>query len=192
MSRFTDLFNFKKMFCGIGTSIFLDDAIIINNYPFEPSIFFTKSKIDLNDSFEICYETFPPFIKIANEIVFITSEKKDELKSFALRNKIPIFKSPANWDYILEPYLDTEFSEEQIENSNEYLNKNGIGTSELKTIRNEVGKQMMRYNFDTMLWEWVNLGLSDVLSAMRKKYNKQQFEIFYFKAMEIEMRTGFK
>ena len=45
---------------------------------------------------------------------------------------------------------------------------------------------MLKY--DSVLWEWVNLGLSDVLSSMRKKLTDQQFEKFYWEAIEIEVR----
>ena len=40
-----------------------------------------------------------------------------------------------------------------------------------------------------MLWDWGVLGLSDVLGAMRVKYNKEEFVDFYNRAMEIQLRT---
>ncbi|WP_417602277.1 hypothetical protein [Owenweeksia hongkongensis] len=47
---------------------------------------------------------------------------------------------------------------------------------------------MLKYNFDTMLWEWGGLDLSDVLAAMRVKYNDEDFGNFYKQAMEIQLR----
>jgi hypothetical protein len=40
-----------------------------------------------------------------------------------------------------------------------------------------------------MLWEWGALGLSDVLRAMRTKYDKEQYREFYKKSMEIALRN---
>ena len=69
------------------------------------------------------------------------------------------------------------------------MNKGGISNDEINSIRNEVKDQMMKYNFDTMLWEWGGLGLEDVLAAMRAKYNKVKFDDFFKRAMEIQFRN---
>jgi len=47
---------------------------------------------------------------------------------------------------------------------------------------------MIKYNFDTMLWEWVDLDLFDVLRAMRVKYDAAEFNKFYWEAMRIALR----
>tara|TARA_R110002020_G_scaffold23460_5_gene78008 strand:- start:1441 stop:1731 length:291 start_codon:yes stop_codon:yes gene_type:complete len=92
-------------------------------------------------------------------------------------------------DRILEPYLDTEFTKENQERVTERLSENGIEPSEVDKIRGEVGMQMYKYNFDTMLWDWCSLGLADVLSAMRARYNTDEFRDFYKRALEIEKRA---
>ena len=71
----------------------------------------------------------------------------------------------------------------------ERLLENGFTATEIDAVRAEVKKQMYAYNFDTMLWDWCSLSLSDVLSAMRAKYNKVQFRDFYSRALEIEKRS---
>jgi len=48
---------------------------------------------------------------------------------------------------------------------------------------------MLKYNFDTMLWEWCFLGTLDVLSAMRTKYKKEQYKEFYERVMKIALLT---
>lgn len=67
--------------------------------------------------------------------------------------------------------------------------ENGISEEELARLREEAGEQLYKYNFDTMLWDWCNLGLSDVLAAMKPKLGKKEFEDFYWRAMEIEQRN---
>jgi len=104
-------------------------------------------------------------------------------------NKIRLTKHSWNWDWILEPYLDTEFTSDNEKRIEKCLSEVGIDKIETEKIRNEVGKQMYKYNFDTMLWDWCSLGLYDVLSAMRVKYNENEFREFYKRAIEIDKRN---
>lgn len=180
----------KNLLCGIGTSEIRESSIVITNYPFEPSIAYPEKLIGAAEINSICVDFGPAKIKIGDDIIFVTAESKEELKKFAERNKIKLSKPSWNWDWILEPYLDTELTEETKNNSTKRLSDNGIDPNEVAILRAEVGSQMYTYNFDTMLWDWASLGLCDVLSAMRVKYNKEKFREFYRKAMEIENREN--
>ncbi len=44
---------------------------------------------------------------------------------------------------------------------------------------------MSKFNFKTMLWEWGDLGLNDVLAAMCVKYDKKEFEDFYWELWKL-------
>ncbi len=92
-----------------------------------------------------------------------------------------------NWDWILEPYLDTEFTKEKEQKVQARLLENGFEKQEINQIRAEIGKQMYKYN--AILWDWCSLGLHDVLSAMRAKYNHQDFSDFYKRAIAIDKRN---
>ena len=183
-------FNTKKLLCGIGESEIRESEIVITKYPFEPSIAYPTAILSAKDidcmsvDFTVCK------VHVKNDIIFISSELKEKLKQFADTNNIRLIPQNWNWDWILEPYLDTEFTKENEQRALERLLENGFTTNEVDTIRAEVKNQMYAYNFDTMLWDWCSLGLSDVLSAMRAKYSKEQFCEFYKRALEIEMRTG--
>jgi hypothetical protein len=85
------------------------------------------------------------------------------------KHKIQLIKHSWNWDWILEPYLNTEFNPENEKLIDKRLLEVGIDTMETKEIRLEVGRQMIKYNFETMLWDWYSLDLYDVLCAMRSK-----------------------
>jgi hypothetical protein len=175
-------------FCGIGEATILEYKIMFEGYPFEPSTVYKNGSIKWEDVDEIHLGCFPPTLKIGPELVFIERGKLAELKVFAERHELKQAKRNSNWDWITEPFLDTEFSPEEQRKTIEFLSKNGITESETMRLREEISEQMVKYNFDTMLWEWCSLGLSDVLSAMRAKYDKSTFEKFYWRAMEIEMR----
>ncbi|MGS2764790.1 DUF7079 family protein [Sinomicrobium sp. M5D2P9] len=178
----------ENLLCGIGKSEIQEDKIQITDYPFEPSIAYPEKQITANEIESICVDFSVCKIKIAEDIVFVSAEKKESLEKFAERNNIKLDKHSWNWDWILEPYLDTEFTKENQERVTERLIENGIEPSEVDKIRSEVGTQMYKYNFDTMLWDWCSLGLADVLSAMRAKYDKNEFRDFYKRALEIEKR----
>ncbi|NMM48903.1 hypothetical protein [Marinigracilibium pacificum] len=182
-------YEMKNLLCGIGESEILRSEIKISKYPFEPSSIFPEKVIVANEISAISWNSYPPLIRIDNEVIFISREYSDQLRKFAVRNKIQTFEATRNWDWLLEPYVDTEYTDETDQRLRELLENNGILNEEIDTIRNEVKKQMFKYNFDTMLWDWGGLGLSDVLAAMRVKYNKEQFADFYKRAMEIQLRT---
>ena len=161
----------------------------IDDYPFQPSIAYGMTKIFVDTIEEIDIESYPPTIKVKDELIFLTSEKRDELKAFARRNDLRTVKRPDIWGWILEPFLDTEFTKETDERLTRLLNEYGLTKETVDSIRKEVKTQMLKYNFDTMLWEWGGLGAEDVLKAMRTKYDKEDFKEFYDKVMKIALLT---
>ncbi len=179
----------KAFLCGIGESEIKEHTIRIYNYPFEPATVFPEKEIKAEDITEIHLDQYPPTLMIGTELIFISREYADELEAFAKRNQIDLIKRASNWTWITEPFLDTEFNDEQKARTLDILKENGFSEKEVKALREEVGEQMYKYNFDTMLWEWVHLGLSDVLAAMRPCLDIKAFESFYWRAMEIEQRS---
>ena len=161
----------------------------IDDYPFQPSIAYGMTKIFVDTIEEIDIESYPPTIKVKDELIFLTSEKRDELKAFARRNDLRKVKRPDIWGWILEPFLDTEFTKETDERLTRLLNEYGLTKETVDSIRKEVKTQMLKYNFDTMLWEWGGLGAEDVLKAMQTKYDKEDFKEFYDRVMKIALST---
>jgi hypothetical protein len=182
-------YELEHFMCGIGEAVIADTTITIRNYPFEPSLVFPEKVISVNELDAISWNSYPPLLKIGKEVIFISREKSEELRMFAERNGVQIFEGSLSWDWLLEPYLDTEYTNEIHERVMQRLQENGIEKQEVERIRREVGDQMNKYNFDTMLWEWGRLGLMDVLCAMRVKYTKKEFADFYHRAMEIQLRS---
>lgn len=183
-------YELEMFACGIGKAEIKEQSIRISQYPFEASTFYPDREVSFNEIDEIHLSQSPLTIKVADELIFISKEHEEELKAFAKRNNLVNTKRNSNWDWITEPFLDTEFEDDQKEATTNILKERGISKKELKSIREEVEKQMYKYNFDTYLWEWCNLGLPDVLIAMRSKLNKEAFTNFYWRAMEIELRNN--
>jgi hypothetical protein len=95
-----------------------------------------------------------------------------------------------NWDLLTEPFLDMEPTSGEVERTIRALVGNGFTPEEINSIRSEIEKQMRIYNFDSMLLEAGSLSFFDVLCAMTGGFsNPKQYEDFYWKAMEIEMRS---
>ena len=184
-----DIFTLKNLLCGIGKSEIREQEILISDYPFEPSVVYPTALISVNDIECISVDFTVCKVYVKNDIIFISAEYKEKLKQFAESNNIRLIPQSWNWDWILEPYLDTEFTKENEERCLARLIENGFSESEVDNIRNEVKDQMYAYNFDTMLWDWCSLSLPDVLSAMRAKYSEKEFRIFYKRALEIEKRS---
>jgi hypothetical protein len=179
----------KELLVSTGQLTIGDDFLKIENYPFEPSIAYRQTIFKTNQIDDIDFKSYPPTFRVGNELIFLTSEKKIELEEFATKNNIKTVERSWIWDWILEPFLDTEYTTETDERLTKLLESYGLTTDQVKSLRAEVETQMLKYNFDTMLWEWGGFNASDVLRAMRTKYKKDEYQDFYRRVMEIALLT---
>ncbi|OCW71885.1 hypothetical protein [Elizabethkingia anophelis] len=179
----------KELLVSTGQLTVGNDFLKIESYPFEPSIAYGQSIFKADQIDEIDFKSYPPTIRIGEELIFLTREKKDELENFAKSNNIKTVERPIIWGWILEPFLDTEFTPETDEKLTKLLEDYGLTFEQIKSLRTEVETQMLKYNFDTMLWEWGGLDTLDVLKAMRTKYDKGEYQDFYKRVMKIALLT---
>src|SRR5690606_30224193 len=136
----------RVMLVSIGELTVGNDFLNIEGYPFEPSIAYRQPIIKANEIDEIDSLSYPPTIKVGNELIFLTREKVKELEAFALRNHIDIVPRPAIWSWILEPFLDSEYTPEAEEKAMEFLGNFGLTAEQIKSLRSEVEAQMISYN----------------------------------------------
>ena len=179
----------KELLVSYGQLTIGDDYLKIENYPFEPSIAYGQNIFKTNQIDDIALKSYPPTFRVGNELIYLTSEKKVELEEFATRNNIKTIERPMIWGWILEPFLDTEFTTETDQRLTKLLENYGLTANQVKSLREEVETQMLKYNFDTILWEWGGFDALDVLKAMRTKYKKEEFDNFYRRVMEIALLT---
>ncbi|WGK64846.1 hypothetical protein [Croceiramulus getboli] len=175
---------------GMGAASILDHEILIQEYPFKPSVAYPELTLKASQIRALGLEFGPCRIYHNEDIIFISRQHKAALEAFAQRNQIALRPHSWNWDWLLEPYLDTELSPENKENIRQRLLENGFHPEEVARIRAEVGPQMQHYNFDTGLWEWVSLGLFDVLCAMHAAYSDGDFQDFYQRALAKDQRKS--
>ncbi|RYD52778.1 MAG: hypothetical protein EOP52_01120 [Sphingobacteriales bacterium] len=151
------------------------------------SLAFRKKRIPAAHIRAVYLEMNPSAVEVESELIFISKEYQNQLQEFARQHAIPELRRYDVWADLLEPYLDTLFTPEADEQRTKRLMQNGIPGKRVSVILEEIGQQMMHYNFDTRLWEWQYLGLYDVLSAMRAHYNAAGFADFYRRAMDIAL-----
>ena len=170
-------------------------------YPYKCSAAYRNKKIEASEIIEamefFCLNTIRT---IDGELIMIPKpkESKNPLLVFCRENDISVKKRKDIWGMILEPFLDTEHSQEYIERTYTTLEKHGIDRKECNALRQEVSERMIAYNFESCLWEWVRLGLYDVLNAScgilsgeKHRLSDTDFETFYKKAMVIALK-GFE
>jgi len=168
-----------------GDLIVGDDFLEIKNYLFEPSVAYTQALFPATAIDNMDLTAHPPTIRIGDELIFLTAELKPELEAFAKRNGIKTVSREPVWEWILEPFLDTEFTLANEERLEHLLAAHKLDPGLVRDIRAEVETQMIKYNFDTMLWSWSGLGACDVLRAMRTVYDRDVFRLFYRRVMVI-------
>jgi len=179
----------KELLVSTGQLTIGEDFLKIEDYPFEPSVAYRQTIFKADQIDDLDFKSYPPTFRIGNELIFLTSEKKAELEEFAKKNNIKTVERPMIWSWILEPFLDTDFTTETDQRLTKLLENYGLTTDQVKSLRAEVESQILKYNFDTMLWEWGGLDASDVLKAMRTKYDKDEYQDFYKRAMKIALLT---
>ncbi|MGO4292411.1 hypothetical protein [Chitinophaga sp. RAB17] len=163
------------------------DTINVDHYLFQPSIAYQQTTFAAKDIRSIDLTSSPPTIQIGNELIFAPAIPVKTLKAFANTHQIPIVRRTNIWSWILEPFLDTPYSAATDQLLTRKLEELGLSDEFIYTLRQEVKMQMLKYNFDTTLWEWVSLDLLDVLKAMWAKYTPEQFGDFYRRAMAIAL-----
>ncbi|WP_143466939.1 hypothetical protein [Lentzea kentuckyensis] len=102
----------------------------------------------------------------AGETLFLPWDDRDGLAEFCRRHDIALVRRLDVWGNLLDPFLDTEFSDAEVAATDARLRAVGLSQESIDATRARVGPLMRSYNFDSMLWEWGHLGLFDLLKAM--------------------------
>ncbi|USX53039.1 hypothetical protein [Lentzea sp. HUAS12] len=108
----------------------------------------------------------PEIRTVLGETLFLSPQDSSGLAEFCLRHGIPDVVRFDVWGNLLEPFLDTTFSAEASAATCARLHSAGLSQDLIDSIRERIAPLMRAYNFDSMLWEWADLGLYDLLSAV--------------------------
>ena len=168
---------------------FLESGVVFRDYPFPTASIYPSGVVAYEAIREVLPDMAPPEIRThRGEVLFVTAMQKEQLRAAAEQHGLRIAARVDVWDLLLEPFLDTEFSEQDQARTLAILEENGISRERCEALRSQVGAAMYRYNFSTMLWEWVHLGLYDLLLAIQDDLSwtlSGGMEAFYWEAMSI-------
>lgn len=129
----------------------------------------------------------PEIVTKQGEILFVSTTQRSYLRLFAKVNNIPDVYTLDVWSLLLEPYLDTEFSEEEQQSTIQILNKSGFTNEEINAIRDKVKGNVLNYN--ALIWEWVHLGHYDLFQAYNlPSIATNEVQKFYTWANQIALR----
>lgn len=122
------------------------------------------------------------------EFVLIDRDKRDAAIAFCAAGDVPFTARYDVWSDLLEPFLDTEHSEDWQVKTDAAIRRAGFSDAEITDIRARVQEPML--SMTAITWEWTHYGLSDVLVAMKPGLipNQQKWADFYAEAMEIAGR----
>jgi len=124
----------------------------------------------------------------AGEFILIDREKRDAVMAFCAANEIPFTSRYDIWGDLLEPFLDTEHSEEWQARTRAAIRRAGLSDAEIDAIRARVEHPML--SLTAVTWEWTHYSLSDVLTAMKPGLigTRRNWDEFYAEAMRITRR----
>ena len=151
---------------GRGQWIIGSSGITFADYPFFPATVFPSATIAWEQVDDIDLLAPPPTVRVGAELLMVSAAHRDKLAEHAARHHIPLAtRHDLAWGDILEPFLDTEFSEADQQRTMSRLEATGIGPGQVAELRDRFGPAMWLYNFAIPRWEWVHLGLFDLLAA---------------------------
>ncbi|MFE9421965.1 hypothetical protein ACFYNO_03260 [Kitasatospora sp. NPDC006697] len=118
----------------------------------------------------------PPELRTtAGDIVFVSAVDREAVKRFCADHGIPLRTRPDVWAALLEPYLDTEFSEQEQELTDALLRRAGLDGAAVQEIRDRVGSMVWQYNL--VVWDWVHLGLADLFEAATSSWVPEELRV---------------
>ncbi|GEE00134.1 hypothetical protein nbrc107696_05800 [Gordonia spumicola] len=170
---------------------FGDGVVTLREYPFPAASVVDRPVLHVARIRDVDPAACPPEIRtVDGETLFIVKALEPDLAAFAERNGIPQVRRPDAWGLLLEPFLDTSFTDEDARASIDALAEMGVGRDEARRVRRRVGRMMLAYN--AIMWDWADLGLADLLTAAAWRPDllvlRGRARDFYAWAMEIADR----
>jgi len=160
-------------------------ALRFSDYPFRPASVFPSGAVTAGQVAEVNLES-PSQVRLkSGEILFVGHSDKSALLSFVNRFDVPRRRRLAVWGALLNPFVDTTFTQSEIDGEFHWLESLGLDRETVTRWRREVTIAMVAYNFGTMLWDWAGLGLYDVLRAQQAHVGRSEFARFHARAMTL-------
>ncbi|MFD4639946.1 hypothetical protein ACFWN2_21720 [Lentzea sp. NPDC058436] len=148
------------------TVTFGPDHIVFTTYEFPWAGVHPHGLLPASAVRDVSVSGQPEIRTLSGETLFLSRDDAVGLTSFCSRHRIADVVRFDVWGNLLEPFLDTSFSVEAAAATCARLHSVGLSQDSIDSIRARVAPLMRAYNFDSMLWEWADLGLYDLLNAL--------------------------
>jgi hypothetical protein len=146
---------------------FAEDRICYLSYDFPGATVYPSGPVTPAQIRDADWTTARPELRTTHgETLFIPRRQWAEFEQFCRRHGIIKKYRPSTWSDLLEPFLDTWFDADDQRATEQRLHEAGLSPAEITAIRQRLAPVMNAYNFDSGLWDWVDLGLFDLLSAV--------------------------
>ncbi|PJC37208.1 hypothetical protein CO046_01705 [Candidatus Peregrinibacteria bacterium CG_4_9_14_0_2_um_filter_53_11] len=146
-------------------------------------------QIFVDDITELRLSTLPPSCVVARrEVVFFEEGSRLMLERIAVSFRLKLSELTDPWTLICEPFLDGERGPADAEQTLEQLIEMGFPRKEVDELRQLIAPHMAAYN--SVLWEWAELGQSDLLEALAADLSEGLSPERYWWIMKIALRPS--
>lgn len=170
----------------------VEDGVQFVDYEFEPASVFPNGLLPYDEILELWDSWIPPVLRTRDdELLFISVHSKDDVAAALRARNIPVVDRFDVWERLLEPFLDTQHSEDHIEKTLRELEAHGVSRAECARIRHVLGEPLCTYNYTCCVWDWCHLDLSDLFSSFRvspnpaHKLDVEEFRRLYRWSMDV-------
>ncbi len=142
---------------------FGDDAILIDGYPFRPGLDGALLRIGVREIVEV--DMARCVVRTSDELIYLPGWPTASLQEFCGRHALPVRPRYHVWADILDPYVDTSFTAQQVEARNRRLQAAGFGRERVRRLRWLVSVPIFLYQ--GVAGEWTGLDASDLMESIQ-------------------------
>lgn len=168
------------------------EGLTFRKYPFHGASVREQPLVPISAIAEVIPDWLPPAIMTNDgEFLFIDTTLKEPLVAWAEGHGLPLVNRQDPWEYLLDPFLDTEYTQEADLRDRALLAEMGISDAETTAWRARVSGRMEALTVAS--WEWVHYGLYDVLFATKTFHpwnGLLHAQPFYDEVMAVARRGG--
>jgi hypothetical protein len=143
--------------------VFDGDRIAIAKYPFRSGSCSNSITMSAKDILEADPDQCS--LRLKNEIIYLPGWPRQELMAYCATNGVPVQKRYDVWADILEPFVDTSFTSDQIGARNNRLRSAGMSAFRVAWLRLLYGLPIVA--FQGIAGEWMDLHHYHLLHSLR-------------------------
>ena len=162
---------------------FFDDHFIIKKYPFFPSFFARDLTVSASEILEA--DLHQCVVRLKNDLIYLPDWPRETLSAFCLNNRIKVGVRYDVWAHILDPFVDTSYNSNEVQNRNDQLRQAGF--SAWRTFRLRLLFAFPILLFQGIAGEWTGLYHYHLLYSLRSLRLVNLYGLAYRFTMKIAL-----